>query len=406
MKKKIIIIGAGVAGLVAARHCEEAGYQPLILEAEDRAGGRVKTDSVNGFFLDRGFQVLLTEYREVQRYLDLPALHLHRFQPGALIFSAGRSFQFGDPLRDPAQLWSTLIAPIGSLWDKFKIWQLTQELSKTPPQKLFEHNSSSTLDFLQQRGFSKRIIEQFFRPFFGGIFLENELQTPASMFCFVFKMFGKGYAAIPDRGMEQVIAQLQAGLPHTIFRYNTRVSQVLNDHLLTTNGERLDFDKVIIATPPEALVPGLQGQQRAFRSTYNLYFSANFSPIQAPVIALVADADNPINSFCVLSEVSKSYAPKGKTLISVTLKANTDAAPATIAEAIKILVKRPDLVLEHLASYHIPQALPVVEELRYEIPSTQYALTDRIILAGDHLLNPSLDAAMRSGRECVDLLMH
>jgi hypothetical protein len=180
----------------------------------------------------------------------------------------------------------------------------------------------------------------------------------------------------------------------------------LNDHLLTTNGERLDFDKVIIATPPEALVPGLQGQQRAFRSTYNLYFSANFSPIQAPVIALVADADNPINSFCVLSEVSKSYAPKGKNLISVTLKANTDAAPATIAEAIKTLVKRPDLVLEHLASYHIPHALPVVEELRYEIPSTQYTLTDRIILAGDHLLNPSLDAAMRSGRECVDLLMH
>jgi hypothetical protein len=103
--------------------------------------------------------------------------------------------------------------------------------------------------------------------------------------------------------------------------------------------------------------------------------------------------------------VSKSYAPKGKTLISVTLKANTDAAPATIAEAIKTLVKRPDLELEHLASYYIPQALPVVEELRYEIPSTQYALTDRIILAGDHLLNPSLDAAMRSGRECVDLLM-
>ena len=101
MEKKIIIVGAGVAGLVAARHCEKAGFHPTIIEAEERVGGRVKTDQLDGFLLDRGFQVLLTEYEEVQRYLDLPALNLQRFQPGAVIFSAGRSFQFKDPLRDP-----------------------------------------------------------------------------------------------------------------------------------------------------------------------------------------------------------------------------------------------------------------------------------------------------------------
>ena len=401
MEKKIIIVGAGVAGLVAARHCEEAGFHPTIIDAEERVGGRVKTDQLDGFLLDRGFQVLLTEYQEVQRYLDLPALNLQEFQPGAVIFSAGRSFQFKDPLRDPRQLWSALVSPIGSLGDKLRIWRLAQKLKNTSPEKIFAQNSASTLIFLQKFGFSSRIIEQFFRPFFAGIFLENELRTPASMFRFVFKMFGQGYAAIPAKGMEEICKQLKAALTKTTFRFNTRVSQILEDHLLTSTGERLDFDTIIVATAPEALVPGLQGQKQAYHGTHNLYFSANFSPLKVPLIALVADADNPINSFCVPSDVSAAYAPKGQTLVSVTLKANTTASPTMVAEALKTLVKRPDLELTHLASYHIPQALPIVEALRYEIPSTQYVLTDRIILAGDQLLNPSLDAAMRSGRSAA-----
>lgn len=401
MEKKIIIVGAGVAGLIAAKHCEEKGYQPLILEASDRAGGRVKTDQIDGFFLDHGFQVLLTEYAEVQRYLDLPKLDLCRFQPGAVIYSNGRSFRFADPLRDPSQLWTALFSPIGSLWDKIKIWQLNRQLQSTPREQIFDGNPQSTLDFLRQYGFSERIIQQFFRPFFGGIFLENDLSTPATMFRFVFKMFGKGYAAIPARGMEEVVKQLQAKLQQSTFRFNTPVQEIQENYLITQTGERLDFDKVIVTGNPTNLIPGLRGQPQAYQGTYNLYFAANFSPLQAPLIGLVADADNPINSFCVLSEVSTAYAPAGKVLISVSLKSDTIATPETVSAALKRVVKRADLELTHLKTFHIPESLPVVEELRYAIPSTQYALNNNIILAGDQLLNASLDAAMRSGRDAV-----
>jgi phytoene dehydrogenase-like protein len=186
MDQDIIIIGAGLAGLVAAKHIEAAGGSPLILEASDRVGGRVKTDVKDGFKLDRGFQVLLTGYAEAQEYLDFAALDLRSFQTGARIFADGRSFLIADPLRDPAQVWRMVFSPVGSLLDKIKMWQLTQQLKRLSPSKNFDHNHVSTLDYLQKEwGFSDRIIRQFFKPFFGGIFLENALLTPASMFRFV-----------------------------------------------------------------------------------------------------------------------------------------------------------------------------------------------------------------------------
>lgn len=402
MSKKIIIVGAGVAGLIAARHCEEKGYQPLILEASERAGGRVKTDQVDGFLLDRGFQVLLTDYAEVQRYFDLSRLNLRYFQPGAAIYAEGRAFRFRDPLRDPSQLWSALFSPVGTLWDKIKIWQLHRNLQNIPREQIFDGNAQSTLDFLRGYGFSEKIIERFFRPFFGGIFLENDLSTPATMFRFVFKMFGKGYAAIPARGMEEVVKQLQAALTQSTFRFNTLVQEIQEDHLITSTGERLDFDKVIVTTNPAAMIAGLSGQSQAYQGTYNLYFAANFSPLQAPLIGLVADADNPINSFCVLSDVSADYAPAGQHLLSVSLKANTIATPEMVSTALKKLLQRDELQLRHLATYHIPESLPIVDALRYAIPGTQYRLNNNVVLAGDWLLNASLDAAMRSGRDAVE----
>lgn len=402
MEKKIIIVGAGVAGLIAAKHCEEKGYQPLILEASERAGGRVKTDPAEGFLLDRGFQVLLTDYAEVKRYLDLSRLNLRYFQPGAAIYAEGRAFRFRDPLRDPSQLWSALFSPVGTLWDKIKIWQLHRNLQNIPREQIFDGNAQPTLDFLRGYGFSEKIIERFFRPFFGGIFLENDLSTPATMFRFVFKMFGKGHAAIPARGMEEVVKQLQTALTQSTFRFNTLVQEIQEDHLITSTGERLDFDKVIVTTNPAAMIAGLSGQSQAYQGTYNLYFAANFSPLQAPLIGLVADADNPINSFCVLSDVSADYAPAGQHLLSVSLKANTIATPEMVSTALKKLLQRDELQLRHLANYHIPESLPIVDALRYAIPGTQYRLNNNVVLAGDWLLNASLDAAMRSGRDAVE----
>ena len=129
---KIFIIGAGVSGLVAALELESHGYHPIILEASDQVGGRVRTDIVNGYQLDRGFQVMLDAYPKVRQFLDLNALELQPLKPGAVIFTPNSVQRIGDPLRDSSFLWSTITSGIGSFGDKLKIiFQRLLESSRT-----------------------------------------------------------------------------------------------------------------------------------------------------------------------------------------------------------------------------------------------------------------------------------
>ena len=121
---KIHIIGAGLSGLIAARVLENHGYYPVAIEATDRVGGRVKTDIIDGYQLDHGFQVLLTAYPAVQKYLDYEALDLQPFLPGASIFKANKQKIIGDPLRNLPLLFPTLLSGIGSVSDKLKILKL------------------------------------------------------------------------------------------------------------------------------------------------------------------------------------------------------------------------------------------------------------------------------------------
>ncbi|HKK76976.1 MAG TPA: NAD(P)/FAD-dependent oxidoreductase [Saprospiraceae bacterium] len=406
--KKIVIIGAGLAGLVAAQHLEKAGHQPLVLEASDRVGGRVKTDQEDGFLFDHGFQVLLSAYREAQDYLDFPSLNLRPFANGAIIFKDYGKFKIADPLREPDKLLMMAFSPVGSLRDKWLIFKLTRQLKKQKVEALFHSPEQSTLDYLQEYGFSKRIIEQFFRPFFGGIFLENELSTPSSMFRFVFKMFSEGKALVPSAGMERISQQLKARLEKTIFRFGEKVTEVQGQQIKLENGKTLSFDKLIIATDPAPLMPNLAGQRLDWQSTCNLYYRTTASLLQDNAIALVADPESPINNFCVLTDVSPAYAKKDH-LVSVTLKemppadAGPDFYDRIASELKKLTAYQGDI--EWLKRYDIPRALPEITDLRYTLPRTQFTLTDHIYLAGDYLLNASLDAAMRSGRLAAEALL-
>jgi protoporphyrinogen oxidase len=195
----IYIIGAGISGLIAAYELEQAGFSPILLESDKAVGGRVRTDYQDGYLMDRGFQVLLTAYPEAQRYLDYDALKLKKFDPGAIILKPGNLFTIHDPLRSPLKIVSMAFSSVGTFMDKIRIFKLTQSLKRKSVEEIFQEPSKTTLQFLRDYGFSEKIIENFFMPFFKGIFLENDLETSSRMFNFVFKMFSMGHAAVPEK---------------------------------------------------------------------------------------------------------------------------------------------------------------------------------------------------------------
>src|SRR5450631_1357053 len=210
--KQIAIIGAGLAGLQCARLLQQGGQNVVLLEASDAPGGRIRTDNVDGFLLDRAFQVLLTAYPEARRALDYEGLHLRRFLPGALVWHGGRFHRFADPFREPVAAMNLLFDPIISVMDKVHVARLRSDVCRLKNEKCFEQPESTSIAFLKSYGFSEKIIQRFFVPFFGGVFLENDLVTSSRYFEFLFKMFSAGSVCIPSRGIEEIPRQLAASL--------------------------------------------------------------------------------------------------------------------------------------------------------------------------------------------------
>jgi protoporphyrinogen oxidase len=400
MKKdsKIYIIGAGVSGLVAAQVIENKGYYPIILEASDRAGGRVKTDITDGFQLDRGFQVLLSSYPAAQKYLDFKVLKLQELKPGAVIFKKGKQQIIGDPLRDI----STLFSKVGTLSDKFKIFQLNMKLKNKSMEAIFSSDETSTKAYLQEFGFSSQIITQFFTPFFTGIFLENELTTSSRMFEFVFKMFGEGLAVLPKGGMEEISKQLVANLSNTTFQYNTKVTSVSDEEILLHSGERLASAATIIATDASKLVRDAPPKNLIWKSCQTLYFTAKKRMINKPMIGLMCNAHGLVNNIFYHTSVATDTNNTEELLSVTVVKAHQFSEKQLIAAVIKQL--KEECTIDHLtflAIYNIKRALPDLKDIKYEVSPSETQLSSGVYLAGDVQLNGSLNAAMIAGEKAA-----
>jgi protoporphyrinogen oxidase len=399
---RIYIIGAGVSGLVASKVLEDHGYKAMIIEATDRVGGRVKTDVIDGYQLDHGFQVLLTAYPSAQKYLNFDALELQHFLPGAAIFSDGNQKTIGDPLRDISLFFPTLFSGIGKFSDKLKILKLNSLLKKTTLAEIFDKSEKTTLQYLIDFGFSKEIIFKFFKPFFSGIFLEPELETSSRMFEFVYKMFGEGFATLPKGGIEAIPKQLKSNLKHSKFQFNTNVKSVEDGKIILDNGTELESDFTIIATESSKLVGNLKKKETKWKSCDTLYFETNIRTIRKPIIGLIAERDALINNIFYHSSIlSKSTGRKQ--LLSVTVVKQHNLSK----EALKIRVQKElqdycgidsCIFIKH---YAIPNALPDLEGIKYEMLPAEIELTNSIFLAGDTQLNGSLNAAMISGEKAA-----
>jgi len=399
---RIHIIGAGISGLIAAQILENHGYYPTIIEASSSVGGRVKSDIVNGYTLDHGFQVLLTSYPAAKKYLDYKKLDLQKLLPGATLFKDGKAQTIGDPLRSLSLLFPTLLSSVGKLSDKIKILKLNALLKKKKLTVIFQAEEKTTLQYLKDFGFSKEIITDFFTPFFSGIFLETKLETSSRMFEFVYKMFGDGLAVIPKNGMQAIPDQLKSNLKNTTFKFNSPVKEVKDKQLLLEDGSVLESNITVIATEASALVSNLKNQKTDWKSCDTLYFEAEKKVINRPLIGLITDKNTLVNNIFYHTSVSTLNKIE-KELLSVTVVEKHQLNEKDLIDVVleELHTKCGISDVTFLKRYQIKKALPKLINLQHEISSTETKLKSTIFLAGDQLLNASLNAAMIAGERAA-----
>ncbi|MDH5427092.1 MAG: FAD-dependent oxidoreductase [Nitrospirota bacterium] len=407
MNSDVLIIGGGLAGLSCASTLERYGISYLVLEASDMLGGRVRTDHVKGFLLDRGFQVFSTAYPEAQRQLDYPALKLHHFSPGAVIRFGGKWHRMMDPFRHPVAAIQGLLNPIGTFSDKLLVAKFRQSaLSGTIPE-VFTRPETSALHYLKNYGFSTSIIERFFRPFLGGVFLDRELKTSSRMVEFIFRMFASGDTSLPSEGMGAISQQLFSRLPPNTIRTHAKVTSIHKTTVTLESGESLTAQGLVVATDgptTQKLVPGLTSPP--YRSATTLYFSMPETPVNGPYLLLNGEGVGPINNLCVLSQVAPTYSQNGQELLSVSVLIPTSQSESSLVSQVRRQLQdwfgAQAKDWEHVQTSTITAAQPkqiVPFPNPYASPSH---LKNGTCICGDFCATGTIDGALYSGRRAAE----
>ncbi|MGC3976129.1 MAG: NAD(P)/FAD-dependent oxidoreductase [Nitrospira sp.] len=408
---RVIIVGAGLAGLTCAQHLVRQGLACTILEASDEVGGRVRTDRVDGFQLDRGFQVLLTGYPEATNVLDYPALQLQAFHPGALVHCGGRFHRISDPLRRPQDLLAGLMNPIGSFRDKLTILRLRQDALNQRVCAQAGGGNRTTLEALASYGFSAAMRERFLRPFLGGVFLDPSLSTPCRLLELVWAAFSRGAIALPQAGMGAIAGQLVSSLPAGSVRLRAPVAQLDGKQVLLTGGGRLSADAIVLATDyaTAATLRGDSVPAAPGRQSTTLYFDAPAPPVPGPWLLLNGEQQGPIGTACVLSEVAPTYAPPGRALVSVSLADQTAPVNADQPQSVRAQLREwfgPTVDgWRHLRTDRISGALPPIDVLVARHGAASPRLRSALYQCGDYCETGTLDGALLSGRHAADAIL-
>jgi phytoene dehydrogenase-like protein len=413
-QSSVAVVGAGLAGLVAARHLADAGADVTVFERRDEVGGRVRTRHEDGFTLDRGFQVLFTAYPAVRRELDLDALDLQSFSPGAVIARPGERSVLSDPLRDPFSLTDSLFNREVTTTDKLRTLALRQHVGSRDEAAIFASPDAPIDDYLRDWGFSTRYIDNFVAPFYGGITLDRSLSTSKRVFEYTFKAMSEGRIALPAEGMGAVPAQLadSARDAGATIRLGEPVASVTgdgDDATVETEVRTVDADAVVVAADPRTArrLTGVASVPTTARISVTCYCSLDTPLDDGRKIHLNAADDRP-NAVAPLSTVAPSYAPDDRELVAATFLESEalDADDATLVDATRDALESwyPERLFGGLEGVHTDR----IEFAQFaQPPGVHDGLPDArdpngpVYLAGDYTAWSSIQGALRSGREAA-----
>lgn len=386
MDHEVIVIGAGLAGLVAARRLAAAGVDVEVLEAGDQVGGRVRTDQVDGYRVDRGFQVLNPAYPALRTEVDLSRLDLQPFDRGVAVRRDDGLSVVSDPFRHPR----TLLALRGSAW-------LEPRALAGLARWVFgggRHDRGSVAASLDAAGVRGPLRTELIDPFLTGVLLEPSGDTAAAFARRMVRYFAVGTPSLPSRGMgalpvllaEPIVARVKLETPvEALARTRDGWQVAAADGVLTARA-------VVVATDPRtaARLTGLA--EVPMRGSYTWWFSAATPP--SPLAALhLHPGAGPVVNTVVISNVVSSYAPPGRHLVAATTL--VDAAEAEVRSQLAVIYERPTADWEVVAHQAIPDSLPVVRSPRAAGHGSR--LADGLHVAGDHRAHPSIQGALVSG---------
>lgn len=436
--ERVVVCGAGLAGLVAAARLGEAGVDVTVIESSERVGGRVKTTERDGFLIDHGFQVVFDSYPAFRRELDLDALDLQSFSPGAVVCSTseGTRSVLSDPLRDPGSLVESALNRRVTLGDKLRTLLLRTRLTRRGESSFFAGEDRTIREELTRRGFSARYIENFVAPFYGGITLDRSLQASSQLFEYTFRSLSRGAATVPTAGMGAIPAQLAerartAGASidtgETVRRVTPLGTDTTNASSTATDGaaglpalgvevetddRTIRADAAVVATDPPTAheLTGVASIPTTGRPSTTQYYAVSEPGIDGRKILLHSDGDAP-NVVVPLSSVAPSYAPDGRELLCATfpgepaLDREESSLAADTRRVLEAWFPERSLELEVIHTERVPFAqFDQPPGFYRDLPAVD-APTGPVVLAGDYTQWSSIQGALESGRRAATSLL-